>query len=86
MVLAEGRVKGEVFAEFLRRLTPDASQPVFPIPDRHPIPRCRPARESAPGQEGTLHRNRVRRQAAAPSRACAWRLAHGLRPRAAAGV
>jgi transposase len=54
-MLVRGRVNGEVFAEFLRRLMHNASQPVFLILDGHSIHRSRPVRDYVASQGGNLH-------------------------------
>jgi len=53
-MLVKGRVNGEVFAEFLRRLMHNAQQPVFLILDGHSIHRSRPVRDVVAGQDGNL--------------------------------
>jgi transposase len=53
-MLVKGRVNGEVFAEFLRRLMHNASQPVFLILDGHSIHRSRPVRDFVASQDGNL--------------------------------
>ena len=53
-MLVKGRVNGEVFAEFLRRLMHNASQPVFLILDGHSIHRSRPVRDFVASQDGRL--------------------------------
>jgi transposase len=53
-MLVKGRVNGEVFAEFLRRLMHNAKQPVFLILDGHSIHRSRPVRDVVADQDGNL--------------------------------
>lgn len=53
-MLVKGRVNGEVFAEFLRRLMHNAEQPVFLILDGHSIHRSRPVRDVVASQDGKL--------------------------------
>jgi len=53
-MLVRGRVNGEVFREFLRRLMHNAAWPVFLILDGHSIHRSRPVRDFVARQEGRL--------------------------------
>jgi transposase len=53
-MVVEGRVNGEVFAGFLRRLMHNAQQPVFLILDGHSIHRSRPVRKFVEEQNGRL--------------------------------
>ncbi len=53
-MLVKGRVNGEVFAEFLRRLMHNAAQPVFLILDGHCIHRSRPVRDFVARQRDRL--------------------------------
>lgn len=53
-MLVKGRVNGEVFAEFLRRLMHNAQHPVFLILDGHSIHRSRPVRDVVASQDGNL--------------------------------
>lgn len=53
-MLVKGRVNGDVFTEFLRRLVHNAAQPVFLILDGHSIHRSRPVRDFVARQEGRL--------------------------------
>ncbi len=53
-MLVKGRVNGEVFTEFLRRLMHNAAQPVFLVLDGHSIHRSRPVRDFLARQEGRL--------------------------------
>ena len=53
-MLVKGRVNGEVFAEFLRRLMHNASQSVFLVLDGHSIHRSRAVREFMASQDGKL--------------------------------
>lgn len=53
-MLVNGRVNGGIFAEFLRRLMHNASNPVFLILDGHSIHRSRPVRDFVASQEGRL--------------------------------
>jgi transposase len=53
-MLVNGRVNGAVFAEFLRRLMHNATQPIFLILDGHSIHKSRPVRDFVASQEGRL--------------------------------
>jgi len=53
-MLAQGRVSGAVFTEFLRQLMHHAPQPMFPVLDRRPIHRSRPLRDLVASREGKL--------------------------------
>ena len=53
-MLVKGRVNGDVFAEFLRRLMHNTAQPVFLILDGHSIHRSRAVRDFVARQEGRL--------------------------------
>lgn len=53
-MLVKGRVNGDVFAGFLRRLMHNAERPVFLILDGHSIHRSRPVSDFVARQEGRL--------------------------------
>jgi transposase len=53
-MLVKGRVNGDVFTEYLRRLMHNAAQPVFLILDGHSIHRSRPVRDFVARQDGRL--------------------------------
>lgn len=53
-MLERRRVSGTAFLEFLHRLMQNAAQPVFLVPDGHPIHRSRPVRDFMGSANGKL--------------------------------
>ena len=53
-MLREGRLSGDVFVEFLKRLLHGAKRPIFVIADRHPVHRSARVRRFVESANGRL--------------------------------